>query len=126
LNAPPKGALPAPKHVFEEAYLWGARDPDTPLVLVPCSPREYNVWVVIPVRVRGLKVPERWTEEGKRVAEEVRRRLLLERWTRVRVETHSKSFDRWVGDVWVPERGRSYGTEVEKVMEDLGIEPGGL
>lgn len=111
---------------YEEAYLFRVIDADTPIVLVPLEPRDFGLWVEMKVRVRDLHVPERWTKEGKAVNAAVHARL-LKRWTPLVVETTgAKSFDRHVGDVWLPERGVSYRQAVLEIMEELGIGEGGM
>ncbi len=113
-----------PVRAFEEAYLWRVVDADTPEVLVPTEPREYGIWAVIAIRVRGLNAPEQHTTEGKMLTETVKERL-LQRWTRLQVQTFNRSFTRYQGDIWTPD-GWSYRALCEELMEELGIEPGGL
>ncbi len=113
-----------PRNIFPEAYLWHVIDGDTPKVLVPMTPSEYGIWAVISIRVRGLKAPESWTEEGKRLTAAVREQV-LRRWTPLLVHTYSRSFTRYQGDLWLPD-GRSYRELCEDLMEEMDIEQGVL
>lgn len=121
----PNTPLGIPEITFFESYLWGLIDADTPEVLVPLSPRHFNTWQVIRIRVKDLHVPERNTREGKLVNEAVQQRL-FRRWLRVCVTTFSKSFDRYVGNIILADLAVSYKDEVEKIMKEVGVEPGGM
>ena len=113
-----------PVREFRTAWLWDVGDVDTPKVLVPLSPEEYGLHAVIAVRVRDLRVPESNTAEGQAVITTVAREL-LQVWMPLQVTTYNRSFTRYQGDIWLPQREASYRAEVERIMQDLGIQPGG-
>lgn len=109
---------------YEECYLWEVHDADTPYVLVPHGYPEFAQWQVLKIRVQDLHCPEQWTEDGKKITAAVKE-LLLTRWTRCTLTTYGRSFDRWVGDLWLPS-GVLYADECKRIMKELGILEGGL
>lgn len=109
---------------YPETYLWEVHDADTPYVLVPHGYPEFRLWQVLHVRIRDLYAPEQSTDDGKRLTQAIKERLLT-KWTRCRLTTYGRTFDRWVGDLWLPS-GNLYADECKLIMEELGIDQGGI
>lgn len=109
---------------YAETYLWEVHDADTPYVLVPHGYAEFRQWQVLHIRIRNLYAPELSTPEGKELTAIIRERLLT-RWTRCRLTTFGRTFDRWVGDLWLPS-GFLYAEDCKLLMAQLGIDEGGV